>query len=146
MYKKVTDKLRAAGKRKQISIIAIVGLAVIVLVFVILYFYFTTPQRSVAAYCAVYKTEKARLATFPGNTYSSTVFNKNLSDAGEFATSFGRLDQVAPSDIEPDVATLRAIYQKIHDDPSQAITASLSGISAESSVKAWTVSHCINSL
>jgi len=139
MNKKIQDKARSL-KPKQRA----VAMAAAVLIAVLIALLIARPmtERSVAAYCQVYKEEKTRLATFPGNTWPSGVFNDALSDAGEFVTSFDRLEKVAPDDIKNDVETLRQLYQKMKDDPSSAIAASLSGAGAESSVKEWTKSHC----
>lgn len=52
------------------------------------------------------------------------------------------LDAVAPKDIEPDVKTLKQLFEKIDKDPSQALAASLSGVGAESDVADWTTQHC----
>ena len=100
------------------------------------------PERSVAAYCTTFKDEKTRLSKLPGNTYPSGVFQDELSDASAFADAFGKLEKVAPNEIRPDVKTLQGIYKKMADDPSQAIAASLSGASAEQSVKKWNAEHC----
>ncbi len=139
MENTAAQKHKKLDPKKRNVIIGIV-LLVIVLIFAISQF--MTPQRSVAAYCKVYKEEKTRLAALPGTTWPSGVFDDSLSDASEFAKSFGRLEQFAPDEIRPDIATLQSIYQKMHDDPSQAIAASLSGLSAESNIKEWTVNHC----
>lgn len=138
---KKTDEKTPAHRSKRLSIIVGVVILVVVLL-VLLITQLAAPKRSVAAYCQTYKEEKTRLAALPGNTWPSGVFNDAVSDAGEFASSFGRLEKVAPNEIAPDVKTLQGIYQKIHDDPSQAIGASLSGSSADSSVKGWTTDHC----
>lgn len=121
---------------------AVVGVLIVVIFAAFVLFFLQSPRRSAAAYCQVYKEEKARLAKLPGDTWPSGVFNDAVSDAGEFATAFSRLEKVAPNEIRPDVATLQSIYQKIHDDPSQGISASLSGVSAESSVEEWTKENC----
>jgi hypothetical protein len=122
--------------------VAVAVVLVILVALILLIAQIAAPKRSVAAYCQTYRQEKARLAKLPGDTWPSAVFNDSLSDAGQFATSFSRLEKSSPDDIRPDVKTLQSIYQKIHDDPSQAISASLSGTGAEDSVKQWTSSHC----
>lgn len=139
MAKTAVDKHKKLDPKKRNIIIGLI-LVVVFLIFAIVQF--MTPHRSVTAYCKIYKEETTRLAALPGTTWPSGVFNDSLSDAGEFAKSFGKLEKVAPDEIRTDVATLKSIYQKIGDDPSQAISASLSGVSAESSVKDWTKSHC----
>lgn len=136
----MTGKFKALEPNMRRIIIGS-SLAVLALVAIIGY-RMMVPERSVSAYCKTFTSEKARLAKYPGNTYPSGVFNDSLSDAGQFATSFGRLERVAPSDIQPDVVTLKTLYQKMHDDPSSTFAASLSGIGAENSVKQWTENHC----
>lgn len=108
----------------------------------VLLFQFTKPERSVASYCKVYKEEKARLAKLPGDTWPSAVFNDQVGDANELAKSFQHLEDVAPSEIQSDIATLQKLYKKISDDPSQAVNASLSGLGAEDAVKDWTSGNC----
>ncbi len=140
MHEKNLAEHRSPNQKKSRVIIGAAILLVIVAALLISQL--IAPPRSVAAYCKVYKEEKTRLTTLPGTTWPSGVFDDSLSDASEFTKSFGRLEKVAPNEIRPDIATLQSIYQKMHDDPSQAIAASLSGISAETSVKSWTNSHC----
>jgi|GEM_PF-558093 len=142
MEKKTETKKQALDPKKRNLMIALVVVAVGLVIFWLINQ--AAPQRSVANYCQTYKVEKARLAKLPGDTWPAGIFNDELNDAGEIAKSVGRLEQVAPNDIRPDVATLRGIYQKIHDDPSQAISASLSGVSAEENVKTWTQKNCSN--
>ncbi len=126
-------------KRKQaIRLASVALLAIFVLVAVIL----LMPKRSVVAYCKVYQSESSKLANAKGDTYSVAVFSHRSSNAGDFAGAFTRLDKVAPNEIEPDVKILKSVFDKIEKDPSQALSASLSGISAESSVKKWTADHC----
>lgn len=139
MYSKVLAKLKKLNPQQRV-ILGIVIVAVVLAAFALL----RPPERSVGAYCKVYNEEKAQLATLPGEAYPSGVFNEAISDAGAFATAFERLEQVAPPDIQPDLKTLRAIYQKIDDDPSQALAASLSAISPDENVKKWTNDHCTN--
>lgn len=128
---------------KQRNLI-IVGAVLTIALAIFFAFQFSVPQRSTAAYCKVYKEEKSRLATLPGETWPAGIFDDKLNDAGEIDISIGRLEKVAPEEIKPDLATLKSIYKKIHDDPTQAFGASLSGISAEDSVKSWTKKHCTN--
>jgi hypothetical protein len=130
----------SALDRRIIALVMVVGIVIATSVsaFIIL----GQPERSVASYCKVYKEEKARLAKLPGDTYPSGVFQDKLSDAGAFADAFSKLEKVAPDEIRPDVKNLQGIYKKMADDPSQAITASLSGAGAEESVKKWTAEHC----
>jgi hypothetical protein len=142
MDKKTEDKPQA---RRMNQLVIIAGAVILVIVLLALLLpRLTAPKRSVAAYCQTYAQEKARLAKLPGSTWPSGVFNDAVGDAGEFATSFGKLENVAPEEIQGDVTTLKSVYQKIHDDPSQAISASLSGSSADTDLKNWTANHCTN--
>ena len=137
MKQKVLAYLDRTNKRQRAAAISTLVIALLLVLI-----QFIPPQRSVASYCKVYKTEEAKLANAKGNTYSVTVFKHGSSDPHDFATAFGNLDRVAPSDIEPHVRTLKLIFDKIDSDPSQALSASLSGIGAESSVKSWTKVNC----
>jgi len=140
MDKKTEEKPQA---RKMNRLVIIAGAVILVIVLLVLLIpQLTAPKRSVAAYCQTYTQEKARLAKLPGNTWPSGVFNDAVGDAGEFATSFGKLESVAPEEVKGDVTALKSVYQKIHDDPSQAISASLSGSSADTSLKNWTNTNC----
>jgi len=142
------EKQKSSGKGKYSHFdkrtVTLVMAAGIVIAFIAVFFLLQQPQRSVASYCKVYTEEKARLSKLPGDTYPSGVFQDELSDAGAFADAFGKLEKAAPDEIRPDVKNLQGIYRKMADDPSQAIAASLSGASAEESVKEWTVNHCTN--
>lgn len=140
MSEKPQSKPEPKKPQKKILIIAL-GVAIIgLLIFWLVQQ--TAPQRSIAAYCQTHKEEKTRLAKLPGDTWPAGVFNDELSDASEIAKSVGRLEKVAPEEIRSDVATIQSIYQKIHEDPSQAIGASLSGVEAEANVKKWTSTNC----
>ena len=132
------EKTNASPSRRNILLIVIAVIILTIAAFVV----FGRSERSVAAYCKVYQSEKTRLSALPGNTYPSGVFNDEISDASEFATAFGKLESAAPDEIRSDVKTLQGIYKKIADDPSQAIAASLSGSGAEQNVKKWTIEHC----
>jgi len=100
------------------------------------------PERSVASYCKVYKAEKARIAKLPGDTYPSLLFDHPLSDAGEFVTSLDKLEKVAPNDIKSDARTLKNLYQKLDDDPSQLTSVSFAAEPVDKSVSEWTINHC----
>lgn len=118
--------------------------ALVVILIVLLIAQLNRPERSVAAYCKVYGQEKARLSDMSNNSnpYPSGVFNVTVTDAGQIATSFGKLDPVAPKEIEPEVSGLQKLYQDIHDNPSHAISNALNGGSLDDSLKAWTQSNC----
>jgi hypothetical protein len=122
-----------------------IGAAVLAIALVILPITkLSQPKRSVATYCKAYKQEKARLSEMSNssNPYPSGVFNVNVTDAGQIATSFGRLSKVAPPDIESEVSGLQKLYQDIHNNPSHAISDSLNGGSLDDNLKTWTQQHC----
>lgn len=133
-------KLKTFRSKQNIAVIVVAALIAVAAILTI--FLLMQPERSVAAYCKVHKEQSAKLAHAQGDTYSVTVFPHSSSDPGDFVSAFNELEQVAPEEIYPDVKTLQQIFQTINDDPSQAFGASLSGLSAESSVKEWTVEHC----
>lgn len=137
------DKTKKDGKFK-ITKTQRIAAAVVVITAIgsLLATIFYAQERSVENYCNVYGQEKERLSKLPGDTYPSGVFNDEISDAGEFAAAFGRLEKVAPNEISNDVETLKKTYQKMHDDPSQALAASLSASSVDRSVKEWTTKNC----
>lgn len=141
MYKESLTKLKRFD-RKQSAIIT--GAVIVVILVILTVVHLTQPKRSIDAYCQVYKQEKSRLSAMSNNSnpYPSGVFNVSVNDAGEIATSFGRLDRVAPSTIEPNVKTLQNLYQDIHNNPSHAINDSLSGGSADDNLKQWTQQNC----
>lgn len=100
------------------------------------------PTRSVTAFCSTYRREDVRLAKSYGDTYSVHPFTRTSNNPHDFAVALGNLDAVAPNEIEPDVKTLKQLFEKIDKDPSQALSASLSGLGAESNVSDWTTQHC----
>ncbi len=121
----------------------VIVLIVVVIIIVLLGLFLTQPKPSVAAYCKVYKQQQTKLSHATGETYNVAVFpNSPSSNSGDFADAFSELEKVAPSDIKPDVTSLKKIFEKIDSDPAQGLSASLSGLSAETSVKNWTNSHC----
>lgn len=121
--------------------VLIVG-GVCILLIVILLVSSLKPARSVAAFCETYKQENTRLERSSGTTYSVKPFTHSSSSPKDFAESFNQLEKVAPKDVEPDVKTLKQIFEKIDKDPSQVMSASLSGLGAESNVSDWTSQHC----
>ena len=137
MKRKATNFIQSLTKRQRQ--LGFVVFSVALLLGVI---QFIPAQRSVGAYCKVYKQENAKLATATGNTYSVAVFSHSSSNPGDFTAAFNKLDRVAPDDIEQDVKNLKKIFETIERDPSQTMAASLSGISAESTVSKWTSERC----
>jgi len=140
MDEKKTTRLKRFDHKKRTVVIIATLLGVIIVV--ILLFQFMKPERSVTSYCKVYKEEDAKLAKAQGDTYSVAVFSHSSNSPADFANALSKLEQVAPNDIQPDVKTLKQLFQKIDSDPSQNMSASLSGLGAESSVKDWTSQNC----
>jgi hypothetical protein len=128
--------------RKRIYLV-IASITVVAVVILLLIVNLAKPERSVTALCKVYAEENAKLSSAKGTTYSVAVFpNHKSSNPADFAKAFSNLEQAAPDEIQPDVKTLKQIFQKIDADPSRAMSASLSGLSAEASVKQWTSKFC----
>lgn len=140
MCKKLHGKLRVLDtKHRTVTVVLAVVVALVVLLVAI---QLTLPERSVVAYCKVYKEENAKLANAQGDTYGVAVFSHKSSDPGDFVAAFSRLEKVAPDNIQSDIKSLRQLFEKIDSDPAQALGASIGGISAESQLKIWTESRC----
>lgn len=122
--------------------VAIGAIGVLLILVIVLSVSLPTPRRSVTAFCTSYKQEDSRLAKSSGDTYSLKPFTHSSSDPQDFANALKNLEKVAPNDIEPDVRTLQQIFEKIDKDPSQAISASLSGLGPESSFASWVDKNC----
>ncbi len=142
MYKRFLEKLRRTDRKKRGVVLGAAGLAVIIIV--LLLAQLARPERSVAAYCKVYKQEKTRLSAMSSNSnpYPSGVFDVSVTDAAQIATSFGKLDPVAPKEVEPEVNSLQKLYQDMHDNPSHAINNALNGASLDDNLKTWTEARC----
>lgn len=142
MYRRILTKFKKLDRTKQ-GIIAGATVAIVILV-IFLITQLNQPERSVASYCKVYRQEKARLSMKSNNSnpYPSGLFNVSVTDASQIAISLGKLDRVAPNEIEPELSSLQKLYQDIHDNPSHAINDSLSGGSLDDSLKSWTQQSC----
>jgi hypothetical protein len=128
--------------KKRKVIIAGVGVFLLVFILMLVIVASSRPTRSVTAFCSTYKQEDARLAKSSGDTYSLHPFKHDSNNPHDFVIALSNLDAVAPKEIEPDVKTLKLLFEKIDKDPSQAMSASLSGLGAESNVSDWTTQHC----
>lgn len=137
MQQKLTTMLRGIKNKQWLVIVGLVAVVVVLAITQL-----AQPRRSVAAYCKVYTAEKARIAKLPGDTYPSLLFDHQLSDAGEFVTSLDRLERVAPDDVRSDVRTLKSLYQKLKDDPSQMASVSLAADPVDTNLKNWTRKSC----
>lgn len=82
------------------------------------------PWRTVKSFCSTYESGKEQLLQqwSQQENQNSDSFSKLVNGfatvAGEpadLANLFGKLDNVAPNDIEPDVATLRDAFKKESD-------------------------------
>lgn len=142
MQERILAKFKKFDRKKQGVVIGVMALIIVLIILLIMQL--RQPERSVAAYCKVYAQEKTRLSGMSNNSnpYPSGVFNVSVTDAAQIATSFGRLDPVAPKEVEPEVSGLQKLYQDIHNNPSHAITNALNGGSLDDSLKAWTQQHC----
>ncbi len=138
MQKKLLEKAKGLKPKQQ----AMIGGAMLLVILVIAFVFFRPPERSVAAYCKVYKDENAKLLHQGEDKYSAGIFTSSVNDPHKFAEAYSKLEQVAPEDVRPDVKTLRQVFQKIDSDPTQSLGAGLSGLGAESSIKDWTTKHC----
>ena len=142
-------KSSTENKAKKLSIPK-QGLVVgVIALFVLLALFVNTlggSERSVEAYCKIYKEENTRLESAPGDSYGALLFDHNSSDPGDFVRAFTRLEEVAPDDIRPDVRTLKQIYETIDEDASKALSAGLSGAAADENVEEWTEANCSESL
>jgi hypothetical protein len=134
-------QLKKVLTKKHIVIPVGIG-ALFIIAIVLVIATLSKPTRSVAAFCSTYKQEDARLAKSHGDTYSVRPFTHDSSNPHDFVVALNSLDVVAPKEIEPDVKTLKQLFEKIDKDPSQALSASLSGLGAESNVSDWTAQHC----
>lgn len=135
------EQARKALSKKHATILACAGVLLVIIVILAITAW-SRPARSVASFCSTYKREDARLAKSTGDTYSVHPFTHSSNNPHDFVTALKKLDAVAPKEIEPDVKTLRQIFEKIDEDPSRALSASLSGLSAESNVADWTAQQC----
>lgn len=136
------EKLKKILAKKHKAVLAGTGVALLIVVILFAAIASSRPTRSVAAFCSTYKQEDARLAKSYGDTYSLHPFTHDSSNPHDFVVALDNLDAVAPKEIEPDVKTLKQLFEKIDKDPSQALSASLSGLGAESNVSDWTTQHC----
>lgn len=136
------ERIKKASAKKRTIISAGVGVLLLLIVIALAIVTLSKPTRSVAAFCNAYKQEDARLAKSYGDTYSVHPFTHSSNNPHDFVVALGNLDAVAPKEIEPDVKTLKQLFEKIDKDPSQALSASLSGLGAESNVSDWTTQHC----
>lgn len=141
MNKKTPTKLcNRLGQKQRVAAVLIV-----VVIAGFLTFRLKSPERSVAAYCKVYKQETTVLGGKGGDTYtySTTVFpNASSNNPEDFVKAFSNLDRVAPTSIESEVKAMKDVFVTINSNPSQTMSASLSGLSAESAVTQWTQENC----
>lgn len=136
-----TTKIKHNLAKNRTAVFIVAGVVLIVII-VLVIMLLSRPARSVAAFCSTVKQQDAILAKSYGDTYSVHPFKNTSNNPHDFVVALGKLDAVAPSQIEPDVKTLKQIFEKIDKDPSQAMSASLSGLGAEDDVQNWTAQNC----
>lgn len=137
MPKKLLERLSKLKPQQRI------GLAVVaVIVAALLVVQLRPPERSVEAYCKVYKEESAKFPHEGGDKYEAGIFRSSSNNLHDFATAHGRLEQVAPDEIRYDVKALKAVLDKMDKDPSESFGAGLSGIGPQMRVQDWTKTHC----
>lgn len=135
-------EIKNISAKKRVVISAVIGAMLLVIIIAVIQSILSQPTRSVAAFCSTYKEQNAILAKSRGNTYSVRPFTHSSSSPHDFVVALDKLESVAPQDIEPDVKTLKQIFEKIDQDPSQALSASISGLGAEENVANWTSRNC----
>lgn len=137
MQKKALERLKKLSPRQRIGSVV---LAVVVIALLIVQL--RPPERSVEAYCKVYKEENAQFPHEGGDKYEAGIFKSSSNNLHDFAAAYGRLERVAPDDIRYDVKALKAVLDKMDKDPSQSFGAGLSGIGPQMRVQDWTKDHC----
>ena len=79
----------------------------------------TGPARSVEAYCQTFQDEGEAFHAYVASGQSSGDIIEQLMNvmgaSQQLAIAFGKLDKVAPDDIEPDVAVLQKTFQDMSD-------------------------------
>lgn len=127
---------------KKTKIVAIMSILVVLAIVVLLLLLLNRPERSVSAFCNTYKEQNDELSNSTGSTYSLKPFTHSTNNPKDFVNALSKLEAVSPNEIQPDVKTIKQIYEKIDQDPSQALSASLSGLGAEENLAKWTSSKC----
>lgn len=121
------------------------------------------PKRSVAAFCGVIKDQSLQLHAkymqadqgAHSNTFTGEMqyLGAALGTEGDMELMFRKLDQVAPDDIEPDVAQVLEAYQKAQDAAGGSFTnplgalggslvAGLSSMGAEHDIETYVNQNC----
>lgn len=136
------EKVEHKSAKNRRVLFVIIGAVLLVVIIAVILSLLTRPTRSVAAFCSTYKEQNAIFASSQGNTYNVRPFTHGSSSPHDFVAALGKLEGVAPQEIEPDVKTLKQIFEKIDQDPSQALSASMSGLGAEDNVANWTSQNC----
>lgn len=136
------DQIKHKQIRNRTTVFVIISVVLLMIVIVVILSLLSRPTRSVATFCSAYKEQNDILAKSQGNTYSVRPFTHSSSSPHDFVVAPSKLESVAPQEIEPDVKTLKQIFEKIDQDPSQALSASMSGLGAEDNVANWTSRNC----
>lgn len=137
MQKQLLAQLKKLNQKQRI-LIGLLLAVVVVLIIVGL----KPPERSVGAYCKVYKEENAKFPHSGGDKYEAGIFRSSSNDLSAFAAAHGKLERVAPDEIRYDVKALKSVLDKMDKDPSQTFSAGLSGLGPQMRVQDWTKAHC----
>lgn len=115
-------------------------------------------ERSVAAYCRTWQTEGQKLrdrqaaaqrAGANGDIFAPIT--AAMAGPGDLAGFFDKLDDVAPDDIEPDIARYRDAWQEVANSykhgglPEMLLTQATIAVqtkSVEDRINAWTQANC----
>ena len=136
------EQLKHKLAKNRTTVFAVWGVVLLIIVVLVIVSLLSWPTRSIAAFCSTYKQQDAVLAKSYGDTYSVHPFTHSSNNPHDFVVALTKLDAVAPSQIEPEVKTLKQIFVTIDKDPSQALSASVSGLGAEDDVQNWTSQSC----
>jgi len=136
------EEIKKVLAKKHITVFIGAGALLLFIVAMLVIFACSRPTRSVAAFCDTFKQEDARLAKSYGDSYGLHPFTHDSNNPHDFVVALRSLDAVAPKEIEPSVKTLKLLYEKIDNDPSQALSVSLGGFGPESDLSDWTTQHC----
>ena len=143
MHNKIRARLQKLKPKQRISVV-ILALAILIIAIALLSS-FTKPQRSVTAYCKVYKEQTAILGHAGGDkyTYSSALFpDASSNNPADFIPTFKKLDAVAPAEIESQVKAMGDTFTKMSEEPTQVLSLAMNRLPAERAVTQWTQQHC----
>lgn len=132
-WQQLADKKRALTILLLLAIVLLVIFAVAQVI---------KPERSIAAYCKVHQEEETKLAKAYGDTYGVGAFSHKSSNPRDFIEAFSQLEKVAPKEILTDVKTMRQLFERIEEDPTQAYNAAIIGQRVDENITAKTRQWC----